>query len=84
MSLIRRIGLFFVAIAFCCVPASAWAGNLLVNGGFDTPTPGLSPPNYPTSISGAGASGLSSAADWTLLGDAPTTRPPSKRLNNGT
>jgi len=73
MSLIRRIGLFFVAIALCCVPSSAWAGNLLLNGGFDTPTPGLSPPNYPTSISGAGASGFSSAADWTLFNGQPIT-----------
>ena len=63
MLLMSRIGHFLVAIAVCCLPSSAWAGNLLLNGGFDTPTPGLSPPNYPTSISGMGASGPSSAAD---------------------
>jgi hypothetical protein len=73
MLLLRRNVLFLVAIAIWCVPSSAWAGNLLLNGGFDTPTPGLSPPNYPTSISGAGASGFSSAGDWTLFNGQPIT-----------
>jgi hypothetical protein len=70
----RRIALFLAAIAVCCVPCSAWAGNVLQNGGFETPTPGLSPPNYPTSITGQFASGPSSAADWTLFnGEDATT-----------
>ena len=70
---LRRNVLFLAAIATCCVPSSAWAGNVLQNGGFDTPTPGLSPPNYPTSITGQFASGPSSAADWTLFNGYPAT-----------
>jgi hypothetical protein len=69
----RRNALFLAAIAAFCVPSSAWAGGLLQNGGFDTPTPGLSPPNYPTSISGAGVGGPSSAAFWTLFNNFDAT-----------
>ena len=61
------------AIAVCCVPSSAWAGNLLLNGGFDTPTAGLSPPDYPTSSTGTGFGGPSSAADWNLYNGYPAT-----------
>jgi hypothetical protein len=73
---LRRNVLFLATIAACCGPSSVWAGNLLPNGGFDTPTTGLSPlNNYLTSITGAGASGPASAADWTLYnnGDATTS-----------
>ncbi len=64
----RRNFLGMAAIAICCLPSWAHAGgNLLQNGGFDTPTPGLSPPNYPTSISGAGSGGPSSAEGWSLF-----------------
>ncbi len=70
---LRRNVLFLAAIAVSYVPSSAWAGNLLQNGGFDTPTPGLSPPNYPTSITGANAFGPSSAADWTLFNSRDAT-----------
>jgi hypothetical protein len=70
---LRRNVLFLAAIAACCVPSSAWAGNLLQNGGFDTATPGLSPPNYPTSISGANAFGPSSAEFWTLFNSRDAT-----------
>jgi hypothetical protein len=73
MFLLRRIVRFLVAIVVCCVPCSAWAGNLLQNGGFDTPTPGLSGPNYPTSFTGTGFGGPSSAADWTLYNGYPAT-----------
>jgi hypothetical protein len=73
MLLLRRNALFLIGIAIWCVPSSAWAGNLLQNGGFDTPTPGLTPPNYPTSITGAGAAGPSSADDWTLFNGQPVT-----------
>ena len=69
----RRIVLFLTAIAACCVPWSARAGGLIQNGGFDTPTPGLTPPNYPTSISGAGVGGPSSAEFWTLFNNFSTT-----------
>ncbi len=70
---LRRFVFFLTAITAYCLPVTARAGNLLINGGFDTPTPGLSPPNYPTSISGALASGFSSAADWTLFNGQPIT-----------
>ena len=70
---LRRNVLFLAAIAVSYVPSSAWAGNLLQNGGFDTPTPGLSPPNYPTSITGANAFGPSSAEDWTLFNSRDAT-----------
>jgi hypothetical protein len=72
LKLIRCV-LLLAAVAACCLPSSARAGNLLMNGGFDTPTSGLTPPNYPTSISGAGASGPSSAADWTLFNNFNAT-----------
>jgi hypothetical protein len=70
---LRRNVLFLAAIAVSYVPSSAWAGNLLQNGGFDTPTPGLSPPNYPTSITGAFTFGASSAEDWTLFNSRDAT-----------
>jgi hypothetical protein len=74
MLLLRRIVLFLVAIAIWWVPSSAWAGNLLQNGGFETPTPGLTPPNFPASITGQFAAGPSSASDWTLFnGEDATT-----------
>lgn len=41
--------------------------NLLTDPGFDTPTPGLSSPNYPTSVVGAGAHGPASASGWRLF-----------------
>jgi hypothetical protein len=64
MSLPRSIkGLLVVALALLLLPLQAALGDLIQNGGFDTPTPGLSPPNYPTSISGAFTFGASSAAD---------------------
>jgi hypothetical protein len=68
----RRM-LLLAAIAVFWVPSPAWAGNLLQNGGFDTPTPGLSPPNFPTSITGQSAAGPSSAADWTLFNGQDAT-----------
>lgn len=72
---LRRVALFLTLIAICSAPSSAWAGSLLQNGGFDTPTPGLSPPNYPTSISGAGvgSAGPSSAEFWTLYNNFDAT-----------
>src|SRR5262245_44236604 len=59
--------------------------DLLLNGGFDIPTPGLSPPNYPTSISGPSGGGPSgpASADHCLLFNSrdPTT---STELLNST
>ena len=43
------------------------------NGGFDTPTPGLTPPNYPTSITGVNAFGPSSAESWNLFNSFDAT-----------
>ncbi len=65
-------GVFAIAFAVAG-PHSAFAGTLLTNGGFDTPTPGLSLPNYPTAISGAGAAGPSSAEFWTLFNNFNAT-----------
>jgi hypothetical protein len=70
---LNRSVLFLAAIAACFLPSSARAGNLIQNGGFDTPMSGLTPPNYPTSISGAGASGPSSAESWTLFNNFDAT-----------
>jgi hypothetical protein len=70
---LRRNVLFLAAIAVSYVPSSACAGNLLQNGGFDIPTPGLSPPNYPTSITGASTFGASSALEWTLFNSRDAT-----------
>src|SRR5262249_10849642 len=47
--------------------------NLLMNGGFDTPTPGLSPPSYPTSTSSVSAAAPSSAEFWSLFNNFPAT-----------
>ncbi len=52
------------------LPCSA---SLVTNGGFDIPTPGLPPPNYPASISGASVFGPSSAEDWTLFNSRDAT-----------
>jgi hypothetical protein len=74
MVLLRRIVIFLLPIAVCSMPSSASAGNLLTNGGFDTPTAGLSSQNnFFTSITGQFASGPSSAADWTLFNGYPAT-----------
>lgn len=68
----RRIVLLFLVLAACGTASPAW-GDLIQNGGFDTPTPGLSPPNYPTSISGAGVFGAASADQWTLFNSRDAT-----------
>lgn len=47
--------------------------QLLVNGGFDQPTVGLSPPNFPTSISGSGSGGSASANGWSLYNNSSAT-----------
>ncbi len=70
---LSRHVLLLAALAACGLPAPARAGGLLQNGGFDTPTPGLSPPNYPASISGVGVGGPSSAEYWTLYNNFDAT-----------
>ncbi len=71
----RGAALLLVITFAAASPQSICAGTVLMNGGFDTPTPGLSPPNYPTSISGPSSAGPSSAESWTLFnsGDATTS-----------
>src|SRR5262245_43186931 len=59
--------------------------DLLLNGEFDTPTRGLSAPNYPTSISGpsgGGPSGPASADHWLLFNSRDATT--STELLNST
>jgi hypothetical protein len=73
MFVLRRIVLILVAIAGCCVPSSARAANLLLNGGFDTGNPSFTPPNFPTSLSGAGVGAPSSATDWTIFNGTSVT-----------
>jgi hypothetical protein len=70
----RRLLILATVVALSASPAASAAG-LLQNGGFDTPTPGLSPPNYPTSIVGAGpaSAGPSSAEFWTLYNNFDAT-----------
>jgi hypothetical protein len=70
-----KLAASFAPIVFSLTTASAFGGNLLLNAGFDTPTPGLTPPNYTTSISGFHADNVSSADDWGLFNntDATTT-----------
>ncbi len=70
---LRRNVLFLATMAACCVPSSARGGNLLLNGGFDTPTPGLTPPNYPTSITASGVAAPSSAEFWNLFNNFTAT-----------
>ncbi len=70
---LSRYVVLMATVAACGLPMSARAGNLLMNGGFDTPTPGLSPPNYPTSITGQFSSGESSAESWTLFNSFDAT-----------
>jgi hypothetical protein len=45
--------------------------NFLPNGGFDTPNPLLSAPNYLTSITGAAAIGPTSAETWFMYNNSP-------------
>jgi hypothetical protein len=44
-----------------------------VDGNFNTPTGGLTPPNYPTTITGLYSSGPASASGWDLWNNAPVT-----------
>jgi hypothetical protein len=53
-----------VLTGLACGPAAAGA-NLLVNPGFDTPAPGVTPPAQ-TSFSMAGDGGLSAADSWRM------------------
>jgi hypothetical protein len=69
-----RSAVLILAIVFAVAnPHSICAGTLLTNGGFDIAGPGLSPPNYPASISGAAAAGPSSAASWNLYNNFNAT-----------
>jgi hypothetical protein len=63
-----------VPIVFSLTTSSAF-GGLLTNPGFDTPTPGLTPPNYTASISGpsGGLPGVSSADGWYLYNNSSET-----------
>ena len=54
-----------VALIVSVAGSQANAGGLL-NGGFDTPTPGLSAPNYEASVTAANAKTPSSAEHWVL------------------
>jgi len=67
--------LVMVALASFLLPSSVALGDLLQNGGFDTPTAGLSPPNYPTSITGLPPfpGGISSADQWNLFNNQDAT-----------
>ena len=70
----RRGVVLLVILALATAnPQPTSAGNILLNGGFDIPTPGLSPPNYQTSITGASARGVSSAEDWSLYNNFNAT-----------
>jgi hypothetical protein len=53
--------------------SSAFGGNLLTNPGFDVPTPGLTPPNYPASVSVVGSAVPASADAWGLYQNNPGT-----------
>src|SRR4051794_36686570 len=64
--------LMIFAVVLTSQPSICLA-DLVTNGGFDTPTPGLAPPNYPASISGASVFGPSSAEDWTLFNSRDAT-----------
>jgi hypothetical protein len=69
-----KLAASFLQIVFSLTASSAFGGNLLLNPGFDTPEPGLTPPNYTTSISGYHQDNISSAEYWGLFNStAPTT-----------
>jgi hypothetical protein len=65
-----------IPVVVCLVTSSAF-GGLLTNPGFDTPTPGLTPPTYTTSITGASgpgsAGGVASADGWFLYNNTDVT-----------
>lgn len=48
-------------------------GAILINGGFDVPQSGLTPPTYPTSTSGGQVAGNSSAEGWEIYNNNPVT-----------
>lgn len=54
------------ALVLSLSSSSSFAGSLL-NGSFDTPTPGLSPPNYATSVTAVDTKVSSSADGWFLF-----------------
>ena len=67
-------GMILLAAAAMMACSAAEAANLLSNPGFDTPTPGLTPPNYPTSLSTViPPNAPSSAADWSIWNNTLTT-----------
>jgi len=53
----------------------AWAGRagIIVNDGFDAPLGDLTPPNYPTSLTGDDVASPSSADGWNLYNNRYTT-----------
>jgi hypothetical protein len=67
-------GTLLLAVAATMACSAAQAANLLLNAGFNTPQAGLSPPNYPTSLSALSGPGVpSSAADWLIWNNTLTT-----------
>ena len=70
--MMKRAMVLLAAAVMAC--SAAQAGNLLLNAGFDTPQSGLSPPNYPTSLSVLSPPDApSSAADWSIWNNTLTT-----------
>ena len=72
---VRKAAAALTAIAFGLTASSAFATQLLTNPGFDTPTPGLTPPTYFTSITGlsGGVGAVASAEGWGLYNNTAGT-----------
>ena len=68
-----KLAASMVPIVFSLTTSSAF-GGLLTNPGFDTPTPGLTPPNYTASISGLTTMHeVASAEGWYLFNNSSVT-----------
>lgn len=69
----RRSALPALAVlGLLCSASLGSARAQLLNPGFEVPNASLAPPNYLTSITGLGAFGPSSAADWNLFNNTNT------------
>jgi hypothetical protein len=89
-SMLRKTGNAILAqvVLACLMPLTIWAQNLVPNGGFEIPAPGV-PPGTPVSYTNyCGDAGTSAAADWVVSvdvcgGNLTTTLVPSTAPHGG-
>jgi hypothetical protein len=67
-----RIQTLLLAGLLCSLPLSAWSANLLANGSFNKPAPGV-PPGTPVSYTNYCSAGNSAADSWTIFVNSCST-----------